>query len=142
IHINNLQHAIKVLTGTNLKDAQRTQFLEEARLIANLQRLSSHIIHIYNFDVQTSQHSDDDGIPYLVMEYATEGTLRHLYPPNTRMPLERISLYIKQVAEALECAHQQNPSIVHRDIKPENMLLRSREHILLSDFGIAFSGYT
>jgi len=76
------------------------------------------------------------------MEYAAEGTLRQLYPHNTLMPLERIVFYTNQVAEALQCAHDQNPPIVHLDIKPENMLLRSHDHLLLSDFGIAITGNT
>src|SRR5690349_12125959 len=76
------------------------------------------------------------------MEYAAEGTLRQLYPHRTLAPLERIAFYVNQVAHALQCAHDQNPPVVHRDIKPENMLLRSRDHVLLSDFGIATTGMT
>ena len=142
IHLNNLQHAIKVLTGTNLKDYQREEFLAEARTIANLQRLNSHIVQIQDFGIQSSKDGIDGGIPYFVMEYAPEGTLRNLYPHGTKVPLERIIFYIKQTAEALQCAHDQTPPIVHRDVKPENMLLRSLDHVLLSDFGIAVTGKT
>jgi len=62
IDINNLQRAIKVLTGTNLRNEQRAQFLAEARTIANLQSLNSHIVQIHDFGIQTSQDSADDGI--------------------------------------------------------------------------------
>jgi serine/threonine protein kinase len=58
------------------------------------------------------------------------------------MPLDRILFYVDQVVSALQCAHQQTPPIVHRDIKPENMLLRTPDHLLLSDFGIAFVNNT
>lgn len=136
IRLTNLQHAIKVLTGTNLRDEQKEEFLLEARTVANLQRLSPHIVQILDFGIQ------DNSIPYIVMEYAREGTLRSLYPRNTKAPLERVAFYVKQIAEALQCAHDQIPPIVHRDIKPENMLLRSIDHVLLSDFGIAISGKT
>ena len=142
IHLNNLQHAIKVLTATNLKDYQREEFLAEARTIANLQRLNSHVVQIQDFGIQSSKDGIDGGIPYFVMEYAPEGTLRNLYPHGTKVPLERIIFYIKQTAEALQCAHDQTPPIVHRDVKPENMLLRSLDHILVSDFGIAVTGKT
>ena len=136
IRLTNLQHAIKVLTGTNLRDEQKEEFLLEARTVANLQRLSLHIVQILDFGIQ------DNSIPYIVMEYAREGTLRSLYPRNTKAPLERVVFYVKQIAEALQCAHDQIPPIVHRDIKPENMLLRSIDHVLLSDFGIAIAGKT
>jgi serine/threonine protein kinase len=142
IHLPNKEHAIKVLTGTNLKDEKREEFLFEARIIAKLQLLSSHIVQIQDFGVQPDQQGANSGTPYLVMEYAREGTLRNLYPQGTQMPLERIAFYTNQIAEALQCVHDQTPPIVHRDIKPENMLLRSRDHVLLSDFGIAIPGKT
>jgi len=43
--------------------------------------------------------------------------------------------YVKQVAEALQYAHDEK--LIHRDVKPENMLLGRRGELLLSDFGIA-----
>ena len=43
--------------------------------------------------------------------------------------------YVKQIAEALQYAHDQK--LIHRDIKPENMLAGERHEVLLSDFGIA-----
>ena len=48
--------------------------------------------------------------------------------------------YIKQVAEALQYAHDQK--IIHRDIKPENMLLGQQKALLLSDFGIAAAAHS
>lgn len=140
VHINNWKYAIKILTGTNLQDEQRNDFLREAQTVSNLQHLSSHIVEIKDFGIQTSGNPAQDGIPYLVMEYAAEGTMRTLYPHDRRVPLDKIVFYMNQVAEALQCAHNQNPPVIHRDIKPENMLLRTRDHLLLSDFGIAITG--
>src|SRR5207302_3180870 len=51
------------------------------------------------------------------------------------VPLPQIVSCVKQVADALQFAHEQK--FIHRDIKPENMLLGRREEVLLSDFGIA-----
>jgi len=140
--LNNNLRAIKVMTGTNLPDYQREGFLTEARTISNLQH--PHIVQIYDVDIQAIK--DEDGeiieIPYLIMEYAAEGTLRDLYPHEKIVPLAEIVFYVNQIAEALQYAHDQSPPIVHRDVKPENMLLRSRDHVLLSDFGIAATGQT
>src|SRR5947209_14430378 len=144
LYLNKQRQAIKVLTGTDVKDYLREEFLAEARTIANLQHLNSHIVQIIDVGIQPQADEDgtESGIPYFVMEYAPEGTLRDLYPHGTEVPLERMVFYVKQIAEALQCAHDQNPPIVHRDIKPENMLLRSHDHLLLSDFGIAVTGMT
>jgi serine/threonine protein kinase len=116
--------AIKVLkvhlTPDTLKD-----FLTEARTI----RLKHpHIIQILDFGIESN-------IPFLVMDYAPNGTLRQRHPPRTRLSLESILPYIKQVADALQYAHDQR--LIHRDVKPQNMLLGRNNEVLLSDFGIA-----
>jgi serine/threonine protein kinase len=49
--------------------------------------------------------------------------------------LEKIVLYIRQVADALQYAHDEK--LIHRDVKPENMLLKREDVVLLSDFGLA-----
>ncbi len=142
IHLPNLQHAIKILTGAHLKDEKRDEFLVEAQTISKLQLLNPHIVQIKDFGVQPDPQGANGGTPYLVMEYAREKTLRHIYPRGTPVLLERILFYTQQIAEALQCVHDQTPKIVHRDIKPENILLRSLDHALLSDFGIAITGAT
>ena len=73
--------------------------------------------------------------PYLVMDYAPQGSLRERYPEGTVLSLETINLYIQQIADALEYAHSEH--IVHCDIKPDNILLAQDGRLLLSDFGIA-----
>lgn len=142
IDLRNLHRAVKIMTGTSLSRDEQEKFKYEANILANLQKLNEHIVEIYDYGIQFSDHDGEEGVPYLVMEYATEGTLRRLYPHGTRVPLDRIVFYTKQVADALQCAHDYKPTIVHRDVKPENMLLRNPNHVLLSDFGIAMTGQT
>jgi len=119
------QAALKLLF-THLPDDDVEQFLVEARTLARLEH--PHIIRILDFDVEQD-------IPFLVMSYAPNGTLRQRYPKGTHLPLGIILTYLKQAAGALQCAH--DARLVHRDIKPENMLLDRHDDILLSDFGIA-----
>jgi len=69
------------------------------------------------------------------MEYAPNGTLRQRHQQGTRLALETILPYVRQIADALQFAHDQQ--LIHRDIKPENMLLGRNNEVLLSDFGIA-----
>jgi WD40 repeat protein len=126
----NTKAAIKVLQ-TRLDDTDLPGFLNEARTIAGLAH--HRIVRILDFGVE-------DDTPFLVMEYAPYGTLRQRHPRGIRLPLVTIVPYVKQVAEALQYAHDRR--LIHRDIKPENMLLNQQYEVLLSDFGIAMVSQT
>jgi hypothetical protein len=63
------------------------------------------------------------------------GTLRQRYPHGSCLSLETTVAYVKQVAAALQYAH--NHQVIHRDVKPENLLLGAKEDLLLADFGIS-----
>jgi eukaryotic-like serine/threonine-protein kinase len=129
--------AIKVLR-TILKDKEKERFLEEARLLANLSH--PHIVRVLEFAV-AQKHSVvqnrivKENIPFLVMDYAPGGNLRHSYPEGSTLTPKQVINYIKQLAGALQYAHDQN--IIHRDIKPENFLLNEQREVMLSDFGLA-----
>src|SRR5437763_15576583 len=69
------------------------------------------------------------------MDYPSNGTCGHRHPSRAHLPLNVVVSYVKQIADALQYAHDEK--LIHRDIKPENMLLGRRNEVLLSDFGIA-----
>jgi serine/threonine protein kinase len=119
------QYAIKVLQA-RLETEDVEAFQQEARTIGRLAH--PNIVRVYDFAVQ-------DGTPFLAMDYAPNGTLRQRYGKGARVPLEAMRVYVRQVADALNYAHEQR--VVHRDVKPENMLIGPLDDILLSDFGIA-----
>jgi predicted ATPase/DNA-binding CsgD family transcriptional regulator len=124
VHLNT-QAAIKVLHG-QLTDSDLANFIHEARIIAYLRH--PHIVQILDFGVE-------ENTPFLVMEYAPNGNLRQRHQQGTRLALETILPYVRQIADALQFAHDQK--LIHRDIKPENMLLGRNNEVLISDFGIA-----
>jgi serine/threonine protein kinase len=120
------QAAIKVLHTRLVSSEEIDRFQGEGRIIARL--VHPHIIRVLDFDVQQD-------IPFMVMDYAPNGTLRKRHPKGEQLALPVILPYVKQVADALQYAHDQQ--YVHRDIKPENMLVGRNDEILLSDFGTA-----
>lgn len=137
--IGGVQVAIKVLKERELQDDERNGFHNEAKIMMSL--IHDHIVKIRDYGIEMNKYGSDISTPYIVMEYLPLGTLRRRHPAGTRVPFPQIALYIKQIAEALQYAHDQKPeSIVHRDIKPENMLLKRDDFVVLSDFGIAIQG--
>ncbi len=119
------QAAIKVLHAQLASDMME-QFQAEARIIAGLDH--EHIVRVRDFGIENAT-------PFLVMDYAPKGTLRQRHPRGTTIALAQLIPYVKQIASALQCAHDRH--LIHRDVKPENMLINARDEILLSDFGIA-----
>src|SRR6266446_2037829 len=117
--------ALKVL-HTSLEDEDIEPFLAEAQLLARLNH--PHIVRVHDFAVEQST-------PFLAMDYAFHGTLRQRHPDGSCLSLAMAVSYVKQVAAALQYAH--NHQVIHRDVKPANMLLGANQEVLLSDFGLS-----
>lgn len=128
IYLTERAVAIKFL-HTHLSSAEeREQFLQEAHFLEKLKH--SHMLQVFDVGI-------DDGFPYLVTEYAPNGSLRSRikhYAPKF-LPVEEVIRILSQVGQPLYYAHQQQ--IIHRDLKPENILFNAKGEALLSDFGIA-----
>ncbi len=119
------QAALKIL-HTQLTAEQQSAFVQEGQTLVRLHH--PNIVRVLDFAIEA-------GIPFLVMEYAPNGTLHQRHPPGTRLSPDTIVSYVWHVASALQYAHEQG--LIHRDVKPENMLLGPRNEVLLSDFGLA-----
>jgi eukaryotic-like serine/threonine-protein kinase len=116
--------AIKILRTPLIRKGRR-KFLEEARVAASLEH--DHIVRVLDFDVQ-------NGVPFIVMSYAPNGSLRHYYPRGSRLNFSTILEYLEQIADALDYLHARN--FIHLDIKSENLLVGRSGEVLLGDFGI------
>lgn len=125
-HVHLGMHAAIKILHTHITGTALHLFHQEAQTIADLQH--PNIIRILDFDV-------NEGRPFLVMDYAPQGSLRLRHPHGTQLPLPLVIPYIQQAANALQYAH--NRKLIHRDVKPENMLLSNHDELLLTDFGIA-----
>jgi len=127
--------AIKVLS-TFFKDdpAFNKRFAREAKTMAQLRH--PNIITIHDF-------GDQDGLPYIVMEYLTGDTLAQIIATQERLSLEEGLPLLQDLASALDYAHGQG--VIHRDIKPSNVIVEPittftagrTQRAILMDFGIA-----
>src|SRR5687767_7985269 len=118
--------AIKVLPASFAGDAERlARFQREAEVLAALNH--PHIAAIYGLE-------DKDGVTALVMELVDGDDLSRVIPLGG-LPVTEALAIAKQIAEALEAAHDQG--IIHRDLKPANIKVKPDGTVKVLDFGLA-----
>jgi eukaryotic-like serine/threonine-protein kinase len=118
--------AIKVLPEAFAADAERlARFEREAQLLAQLQH--PNIASIYGLE-------EAGGVRALVMELVEGEDLSERLKRGA-LPLEEVLAVARQIAEALEAAHEKG--IVHRDLKPGNVKLTPEGKVKVLDFGLA-----
>ncbi len=104
----------------------RERFFREARAAGQLSH--PNIITIHDL-------GEEDGVPYLAMEYLVGEDLQRRMSGHDRMSLShKLDLAI-EVCEGLQFAH--NHAVVHRDIKPANIFITDDGTVKLLDFGLA-----
>jgi serine/threonine protein kinase/Tol biopolymer transport system component len=115
-----------VLPDAFVSDPERlARFRREAQVLASLNH--PNIAHVYGLE-------QSDGVQALVMELVEGPTLADRIAQGP-VPVEEALPIAKQIAEALEAAHEQN--IIHRDLKPANIKLRPDATVKVLDFGLA-----
>src|SRR6266571_3098839 len=118
--------ALKILPDTFASDPERlARFQREAQVLASLNH--PHIGAIYGFE-------ESNGIRALVLELVEGPTLADRIAQGA-IPLDEALPIAKQIAEALEAAHEQG--IIHRDLKPANIKVRHDGTVKVLDFGLA-----
>jgi len=118
--------AIKVLPATLASDPERlTRFQREAEILASLNH--PNIAIIYGLEKA-------DSVRAIVMELVTGSDLAHRIALGP-VPIDQALRIGKQIAEALEAAHQ--AGVIHRDLKPSNVKVRPDGTVKVLDFGLA-----
>ncbi len=103
----------------------RQRFLVEARSgVLNHQ----NIVTVFEFGEQ-------DGNPYIVMEFLPGETLERILKGDRQLSLVEKLEIVRQVCDGIGYAHQKG--VVHRDIKPANIMVQPDGHVKIVDFGIA-----
>jgi serine/threonine-protein kinase len=118
--------AIKILPEAFAHDADRlARFTREAQTLASLNH--PNIAHIHGLE-------ESNGVRALVMELVEGADLAQRIARGA-IPIEDVLPIAKQIAEALEAAHEQG--IIHRDLKPANIKVRPDGTVKVLDFGLA-----
>ena len=106
-------------------EPERSRFLQEAQAASALNHPNICAIHTLG---------EHEGQEFIDMEFVDGVTLRAKMEGGP-LKVEDAIAYAIQTAEALQEAHSK--SVVHRDIKPENIMVNSKDHIKVTDFGLA-----
>ncbi|MEW6207105.1 MAG: TonB family protein, partial [Acidobacteriota bacterium] len=124
--------AIKIL---NPDLASTSELVERFEREAEMASRINHPNAVGIYDVG----EEEDGLVYITMEFVDGEPLSKIIKREGPLPLDRIVNIIRQVADALDAAHQLH--IVHRDMKPDNIMVCRREGkpdwVKVVDFGIA-----
>lgn len=111
----------------NCDNSYTQRFIREAQSTAKLQH--KNIVCVHDF-------GEDDGTPFLVMEYLPGQNLEDIIKkPLRQVPLIEKLDYIIQACDGLQFAHDR--AVVHRDIKPSNLMVSDFGQVKIVDFGIA-----
>jgi serine/threonine protein kinase len=125
--------ALKVLPETFAADSDRlARFKREAQVLASLNH--AYIAAIYGVEESPSPSSGQAARYALVLELVDGPTLADRIAQGP-IPIREALTIGKQIAEALEAAHEQG--VVHRDLKPANIKLRKDGSVKVLDFGLA-----
>lgn len=113
-------------------------FLDEARLVAQVNH--PNVVQIYDIDEQ-------EGLPYLVMEYVRglsfETLSKRLQQRGVQYPIDLVAALGEQACAGLNAVHELRDKsgaalgVVHRDISPSNLLLSADGVVKVIDFGVA-----
>jgi serine/threonine-protein kinase len=121
--------AIKLLhADMSHDDSQLERFRREARSAARLAH--PHVVTVIDA-------GEDDGQPFIVLEYVEGETLKARIRRLGRLPIAEAIAYTIEMGRALMAAHAER--IVHRDVKPQNVLIDLEGRAKVTDFGIARS---
>jgi serine/threonine-protein kinase len=109
-----------------LAEEMRERFKREAGAAGVLQH--PNIVSIFDA-------GEDEGVPYMALEYVEGTTLDSLMCQCDFLPVDQVCSIMSQAARGVGFAHQKG--IIHRDIKPANIIVSAAGEAKIMDFGIA-----
>lgn len=119
--------AIKTLPAVLAANKRSYRALKDEALLS-LKLVHPNIVAMRDFE-------DNDGSPFLVMDYVDGRTLDDILDERGRLSEAEAFELLAPVARALDYAHKEG--VIHRDIKPSNIIVRRDGRPFVLDFGIA-----
>ncbi len=127
--------ALKVLPEEFFEGEERRQrFEREARMLASLNHPGIAVLYAFE-EIPSSSSSSSPSTRHLLVMELVEGEDLAMRLASGPLSLEESLSYARQIAEALESAHEK--AIVHRDLKPANVKVTPEGRVKLLDFGLA-----
>jgi hypothetical protein len=119
--------AVKILAPSLAADQEYvTRFFREAGAAGQIDH--PNVIRVIDVGKYEERY-------YLVMEYVAGDTLDKIIDTERRLPLDRATKFIREIASGLAAAHR--AGIIHRDVKPGNVIVSPDGKPHLTDFGLA-----
>jgi predicted Ser/Thr protein kinase len=116
-----------MLPSLGASPSARERFLREARSAAKVKH--DHVVTIY-------QVGEDNGVPFLAMEFLEGEPLDERLKREAKLPLAEVLRIGREITAGLQAAHEKG--LIHRDIKPANIWLEGKQgRVKILDFGLA-----
>ena len=125
--LDNKLFAIKMLPSILVSNKRAYRQLKDEALVA-MQLVHPNIVQIRAFE-------ENDGNPFLVMDYVDGETLDDYLAEKGKLGEDEVIRVLRPIAAALDYAHSKG--VVHRDVKPGNVMIAKDGTPYILDFGIA-----
>lgn len=120
----------KIKSSVSIKDCRT-----EVDILKNLRH--SYLPQVIDFiEIYGADGRTIEGI-YTVMDYIPGKSLQNMMEEGHQFTEQEVLKYAKQLCEALNYLHSQNPPIIHGDIKPDNIMITPEGNVCLIDFNIS-----
>ena len=123
--------------GTVALKVLREKLRQDRTAVARFVREANFGIRVTHPNViRTIETGEQDGLPFLAIEWAAGELLESYAKRNAPFPPDEVAAAVWQIADAVNAAHE--AGIVHRDLKPDNVMYdHETRTVKLLDFGIA-----